>query len=420
MNNALLLTAAIAGLLSLLMSVIMFFALRRSGGMTRGPDAEQTQKDMARLFSANEELLKRGFVELRKELRDMGAEQRAEVAEIFKTLQDNLVKSVNDGGRTQIDHLRHFAVGLQSMLGKLQEFKQAVNADFQASNDGLKKQQLENSSVHSRQLDAFKTSLNAFAEKLTSSFADFKQSVNSSFHASSEALNRKQDEFRDKNVTSLDSFGERIRSEAGENRKELKEGLNSIESGFSKNIVIFKEQLGSNFSDLNIQQIAATMQAKTSLIEIKNTIELQLKAIKEDNSQQLTEMRKTVDEKLQSTLERRLGESFKQVSDRLEQVHKGLGEMQTLAIGVGDLKKVLSNVKTRGMLGEYQLGNILEQILAPGQYATDVAIKQGNYVEFAVKLPGKSDEKTVWLPIDSKFPLSSYEGLLQAYEAADT
>ena len=190
----------------------------------------------------------------------------------------------------------------------------------------------------------------------------------------------------------LNSFEETIKADAKSNRQELAEGLKSFEARFSSNI-----------------------------IDIRDTIEKQLKAIREDNTQQLSEMRKTVDEKLQSTLEKRLGESFKQVSDRLEQVHKGLGEMQTLAIGVGDLKKVLSNVKTRGILGEYQLGNILEQILTPDQYATNVATKQGSQanVEFAVKLPGKGDEKTVWLPMDSKFPLESYQVLLQAYEEGD-
>ncbi|NOR81655.1 MAG: DNA recombination protein RmuC [Methyloprofundus sp.] len=132
-------------------------------------------------------------------------------------------------------------------------------------------------------------------------------------------------------------------------------------------------------------------------------------------------MRKTVDEKLHETLEKRLGESFKMVSERLEQVHKGLGEMQSLAVGVGDLKKVLSNVKTRGILGEYQLGNILEQIMSPGQYDTNVATKKGSQanVEYAVKLPGKVDEKVVWLPIDSKFPLESYQRLMQALEVGD-
>jgi DNA recombination protein RmuC len=129
-------------------------------------------------------------------------------------------------------------------------------------------------------------------------------------------------------------------------------------------------------------------------------------------------MRKTVDEKLQTTLEKRLGESFKQVSERLEQVHKGLGEMQTIATGVGDLKKVLSNVKTRGVLGEYQLGNILEQILTPDQYGKNVATKKGSqaHVEYAIKLPGKSTDEEVWMPVDSKFPIESYEVLLAAYD----
>ena len=191
----------------------------------------------------------------------------------------------------------------------------------------------------------------------------------------------------------LNRFEETIKADAKSNRQELSEGLKSFEARFSSNI-----------------------------IDIRDTIDKQLKSIREDNTQQLSEMRKTVDEKLQSTLEKRLGESFKQVSDRLEQVHKGLGEMQTLAIGVGDLKKVLSNVKTRGILGEYQLGNILEQILTPDQYSTNVATKQGSQanVEFAVKLPGKGDEKTVWLPMDSKFPLESYQVLLQAYEEGDS
>ncbi|TFH22891.1 MAG: DNA recombination protein RmuC, partial [Bacteroidia bacterium] len=151
---------------------------------------------------------------------------------------------------------------------------------------------------------------------------------------------------------------------------------------------------------------------------MQDTIEKHLKSIQEDNSKQLNEMRKTVDEKLQSTLEKRLGESFKQVSERLEQVHKGLGEMQTLASGVGDLKKVLSNVKTRGVLGEYQLGNILEQILTPDQYSMNVATKKGSqaHVEYAIKLPGKSTDEEVWMPVDSKFPIESYEILLLAYE----
>ncbi len=131
-------------------------------------------------------------------------------------------------------------------------------------------------------------------------------------------------------------------------------------------------------------------------------------------------MRKTVDEKLQTTLEKRLGESFRQVSERLEQVHKGLGEMQTIANGVGDLKRVLSNVKTRGgVLGEYQLENILEQLLTPDQYSKNVATKRGGsqaHVEFAIRLPGKESDEEVWMPVDSKFPIENYQLLLNAYD----
>jgi DNA recombination protein RmuC len=137
------------------------------------------------------------------------------------------------------------------------------------------------------------------------------------------------------------------------------------------------------------------------------------------NEQKLEQMRITVDEKLQQTLEARLGESFKLVSERLEAVHKGLGDMQTLATGVGDLKRVLSNVKTRGVLGEYQLEAILEQILTPDQYAKNVKTKQGSnaLVEFAVKLPNKQNSnEPLWLPIDSKFPKEAFELLTDAYE----
>jgi DNA recombination protein RmuC len=133
-------------------------------------------------------------------------------------------------------------------------------------------------------------------------------------------------------------------------------------------------------------------------------------------------MRATVDEKLQGTLEKRLGESFKQVSDRLEQVHKGLGEMQTLASGVGDLKRVLTNVKTRGTWGEVQLGAMLEQVLSPEQYATNVPTKAGGErVEFAIKLPGRGEDTAdvIWLPIDAKFPLEDYQRLVEAQERID-
>jgi DNA recombination protein RmuC len=155
---------------------------------------------------------------------------------------------------------------------------------------------------------------------------------------------------------------------------------------------------------------------------MRQTIEEKLLFMQQDNQTKLEQIRVTVDEKLHQTLEQRLGESFKLVSERLELVHKGLGEMQTLASGVGDLKKVLSNVKTRGILGEIQLGNILEQVLTPAQYAKNVVTKPGSRdsVEFAVQLPGRDDHgSVVYLPIDSKFPMESYHALVTAYELGD-
>ena len=159
--------------------------------------------------------------------------------------------------------------------------------------------------------------------------------------------------------------------------------------------------------------------------EIRTTIEQRLKDIETNNATKLEEMRRTVDEKLHATLEQRLGESFKQVSDRLEQVHRGLGEMQTLAAGVGDLKKVLTNVKTRGTWGEVQLEALLEQLLTTDQYAKNVATvpKSADRVEFAIRLPGRQDPEgvavPVWLPIDAKFPREDYERLIEAQERAD-
>jgi DNA recombination protein RmuC len=181
------------------------------------------------------------------------------------------------------------------------------------------------------------------------------------------------------------------------------------------------EVLRRNFADFQNHQERLSKQLSENLKQVESVIDRNLSSIREDNAKQLDEMRRTVDEKLQSTLEKRLGESFRQVSERLEQVHKGLGEMQSIASGVGDLKKVLSNVKTRGTLGEYQLGNILEQMLAPSQYAQNVATKKGSQanVEFAIRLPGRESDGEVWMPIDSKFPIENYNLLLDAYERAD-
>jgi DNA recombination protein RmuC len=199
----------------------------------------------------------------------------------------------------------------------------------------------------------------------------------------------------------------------------LKLSSDSLQQRLSENIRVQKDQLDS-FSK---QLMAMTKLNEEKLEAMRNTMETQLQTLQEDNTRKLDQMRATVDEKLQGTLDKRLGESFKQVSERLEQVYKGLGEMRTLATGVGDLKKVLTNVKTRGTWGEIRLSHILEQILTPDQYDVNVATKKNSNerVEFAIKLPGqKADkEQIIWMPIDSKFPQEDYQRLMDAQEAAD-
>ncbi len=183
---------------------------------------------------------------------------------------------------------------------------------------------------------------------------------------------------------------------------------------------VLAQSVETSLSRLQTQQADAAMQTEQKLEQLRRSMTESLNHMQTASQLQLDGIRRTVDEKLQETLDRKLSESFQQVSQRLEAVYKGLGEMQSLAAGVGDLKKVLSNVKTRGILGEIQLGAILEQILSPEQYAANVATKKGSQanVEYAVRLPG-SDGRPVWLPVDAKFPLDAYQQLLDAYDAAD-
>ena len=209
--------------------------------------------------------------------------------------------------------------------------------------------------------------------------------------------------------------------QSDDNFDAINQNITKFDGYLEKSLKGISEQLQQNRSDTNSIAKDNRDELKETLKDLKESIDSRLKNIQEDSTKQLDKMRDTVDEKLQKTLEKRIGESFKQVSERLEQVHKGLGEMQTIAAGVGDLKKVLSNVKTKGTFGEYQLGNILEQILTPEQYAHNIKTNPDHdgSIEYAVKLPGSDKENTIWLPIDSKFPTESYEILLDQYENGD-
>ncbi|MCX5899726.1 MAG: DNA recombination protein RmuC [Proteobacteria bacterium] len=216
------------------------------------------------------------------------------------------------------------------------------------------------------------------------------------------------------------------RSEAGHTaqlaRQELTAGFKTLgDSLLSRmtDIATLQKQQLDTFSN---QLTALTRVNEEKLEAVRLTVEQRLQLLQEDNSRKLESMRQTVDEKLHATLEQRLGESFKLVGERLEQVHRGLGEMQSLAAGVGDLKKVLTNVKTRGTWGEMSLGFLLEELFTRDQYAANVATKKGSAdrVEFAIRLPGREqNDSEVWLPIDAKFPDADYQKLLEAQEKAD-
>jgi DNA recombination protein RmuC len=206
-------------------------------------------------------------------------------------------------------------------------------------------------------------------------------------------------------------------------RAELGNSLKLFNDSILKGMTGMAEAQHKQFEGFTLQLATLTDSNQRKLEQFRLTIEEKLKNIQEDNAKQLEQMRVTVDEKLQGALEKRLGESFKQVSERLESVYKGLGEMQALATGVGDLKRVLSNVKTRGTWGEVQLGAMLEQILTPDQYEKNVAtnFNSAERVEFALKLPGHGDgvDEIVWLPIDAKFPVEDYQRLVDAQDQAN-
>lgn len=224
-----------------------------------------------------------------------------------------------------------------------------------------------------------------------------------------------------------------VKEEIAKNRTETSQNNQLSRQEMSNSLKSFGDSLLSRMAEIaglqknqldtfSKQLSTQTRTTEEKLEQMRETVEKRLKTLQDENTKKLEQMRETVDEKLHATLEKRLGESFKLVSDRLEQVYKGLGEMQTLAAGVGDLKKVLSNVRTRGIWGEISLGFLIEQLFTPEQYAKNVATKKGSSerVEFAIRLPGRDkDEGEVWLPIDSKFPEADYTRLIEAQEKAD-
>jgi DNA recombination protein RmuC len=219
---------------------------------------------------------------------------------------------------------------------------------------------------------------------------------------------------------SFTSLGEMLAGSQRQSTEIQDKRLQELNAQLTQRNDMLQKTVNDTLSQIETRLKTSAVENEQKLEQIRQTMEKRISAMQEENSKKLEEMRATVDEKLQKTLEDRISKSFQLVSERLEQVYKGLGEMQTLASGVGDLKKVLSNVKTRGILGEIQLGAILEQILSPEQYEENIATKKGSTerVEFAIKLPGDEDG-FVYLPLDAKFPADTYTKLVDAYETGN-
>jgi DNA recombination protein RmuC len=246
--------------------------------------------------------------------------------------------------------------------------------------------------------------------ELAQSFEQFRGHVQAQLDTVSTQQRQRIEEFSTRLsqlIERTDRGGESLRNQLIEDsRKAREEGHGSLQR--------FSEQLQASLK-------ALTADNEKRLAEVRSTLDAQLKSLQSDNAAQLDRMREVVDEKLQKTLETRLGQSFGVIAKQLEAVQRGLGEMQSLAVGVGDLKRVLSNVKTRGTFGEVQLGALLEQVLTAEQYASNVAVvpHSGERVEYAIRLPGQDGGAPVWLPIDCKFPIEDYQRLLDAQERAD-
>jgi len=233
--------------------------------------------------------------------------------------------------------------------------------------------------------------------------------------------------FRRQNGLKQTNSDDAVRAELQRHRKEMNESGSQLRQELTSTILNTVGELGKSQAK-HLEGVESRVKTLTSSTEkrldkLRDTVDKQLDTLRNDNKKELNEMRKTVDERLQSTLEKRLGESFKLVQTQLKDVHEGLGEMQALATGVGDLSRVLTNVKLRGTWGEYQVEALLEQLFAPEQYQANVETKigSGKRVEFAIKMPGESGtlDKPLWLPIDSKFPLADYERLMKASEEVD-
>lgn len=328
-------------------------------------------------------------------------------------------KSVKDEFQRNRIEMNDMGKASREELSKsLEGFSNRFSDNVKQLNDFLKDNY---NSMRSQQIDFFKQVIESnkdIKQELSKEIGAFGNSFAQNVKGLNDLLKSNYDDMKKQQV----DFYKQVTDGNVANREEMSKSFNSFEVRLVETIKELNELLRQKFGDFAKQQTDLNKQNTENVKEVKESVEKQLTSIREDNTKQLEEMRRTVDEKLQKTINERLSQSFETVGRQLQAVQEGLGEMKNLASDVGGLKKVLSNVRIRGGIGEIQLSMLLEQILAPEQYATNVMTKTGSSetVEFAVKLPGKGDSgSVVWLPIDAKFPKDVYEKLQEAYDEGE-
>ena len=367
--------AAVAALIVVLLLVLLWWlqGLRRQAELALGPDAMRLQAQLLQGLQA-------------LDVRLQQLERSSQSTQLTVAKSDGALDRVTQHVQTQLaqtqqDALaarREQATALTAFREEVGQLAQRLTSDSQQARTALEQSSAEQTAHVQRRFEALAETTRGTLDSLK---GDIQQQLT---HMST-------------------NMGAALKDQLGSNGEQLRHQFAVLQDAVS-------QQLGGLAQS---QQISAE--------QLRGTLNERLATIQSDNATKLEEMRRTVDEKLHATLEQRLGESFKQVSDRLEQVHKGLGEMQTLAGSVGDLKRVMTNVKSRGTWGEMQLGNIIDNVLTPEQYAKNVKTVPGSdeLVEFAIRLPGRSDEQPVWLPMDAKYPVEHYQRLQDAQDGAD-
>ena len=314
-------------------------------------------------------------------LASMGEQLRAFTQVTREVLDERLAQAAGDARASRGE--------LQSAFGTLQTRLEQLLVQSRAE--------------QTQALTAFRTELTSTAQRLAGDSAQSREGLAASTQTMGQQIQER-----------FDALGQITRGTLDSLKGDIQAQLATMSGALRQQLGLTTEELTRQLTGL----VASHQQGGEAL---RNALNERLAAIQQDNAAKLDEMRRTVDEKLHATLEQRLGESFKLVSERLEQVHKGLGEMQTLAGSVGDLKRVMTNVKTRGTWGEMQLAALIDNVLTADQYARNVKTVPGSdeLVEFAIRLPGRSDEAPVWLPVDSKYPVEHYQRLVDAQDAAD-